>query len=684
MSYQRSIPDISIGVTPRFNFTPGGIHDKFEFWDRELHAGSWVLDLIENGYKVPFVKEPDASEFDNNASVKHNMAVAEEQVKQLLQQGVLRRVSSKPHCVNPLGLVTRIVNGAPKHRLIFDGSRIINDNVAPPGVKLAYLQKALLKISRDHLLGIFDLKSCYFHVKIHASQTTYFGVKLAIDGVPTYMVYDFLPFGLNSAVHCITKIWKPLIAYFQMKNIPISVYIDDGLFSAANADSWNHMREFIWDVLAKAGWTIETDKSDGRDMGSVAKHYLGFVVNTHAMKVFLPSEKVQDLDSLLTDFVKVSECSAKKLAKVLGKVVACIPSHGPLARVCTRSGYRDIQEGVDRRGWSTRVLLSSSTLQELLLFQQVLRSRNGYPILHNLTDLRVDTVFSQPISKIQVLHQARQDYSAVVASDASDFKVACKWLEGDVSGALSFNLTEEEQAFSSGERELLAMLRSFYHFKNVLQIRNVNFIWATDSENLVSFINKRSPKERIHKKITEIYSLCHQMNCTVEPVHLLREDERIQQVDHLSKVKNSDNWSIDDYSFQVLRAQFGFTIDVFADSKNCKLDSFISEFYEPGCFGVDAFACNWPGIAWVCPPTKLLARIAQRVRKSHCEGVILMPNWPASDFYTSFFGDNLTVKQPFQLVKEFNPYIFQNENATNTPLFGVTQFTFFVLYFNTK
>jgi len=81
---------------------------------------------------------------------------------------------------------------------------------------------------------VFDLKSCYFHVRIHPDHTKFFGVKLLLDNQLVYMVYEYLPFGLSSAVHCITKIWKPLIAFFQQQDVPISVYIDDGLFSAAS------------------------------------------------------------------------------------------------------------------------------------------------------------------------------------------------------------------------------------------------------------------------------------------------------------------------------------------------------------------------------------------------------------------------------------------------------------------
>jgi len=131
------------------NFSPEGIHCKADFWEHTLKAGPWVMEIIRHGYKVPFISEPDQDVLPNNASVRDNMEVTEGLIMELLQQGVLKMVSTKPHCVSPLGLVTRVINGEEKHRLIFDGSRLINQYVDPPTVKLAFLQKALLKIHRN-------------------------------------------------------------------------------------------------------------------------------------------------------------------------------------------------------------------------------------------------------------------------------------------------------------------------------------------------------------------------------------------------------------------------------------------------------------------------------------------------------------------------------------------------------
>ena len=47
-------------VTEKKKFIPGGIHlpDSRKFWKTELNPDRWVLDVLEFGYILPFVKLP--------------------------------------------------------------------------------------------------------------------------------------------------------------------------------------------------------------------------------------------------------------------------------------------------------------------------------------------------------------------------------------------------------------------------------------------------------------------------------------------------------------------------------------------------------------------------------------------------------------------------------------------------
>jgi len=154
--------------------------------------------------------------------------------------------------------------------------------------------------------------------------------------------------------------------------------------------------------------------------------------------------------------------------------------------------------------------------------------------------------------------------------------------------------------------------------------------------------------------------------------------------DTLSKTKDTDNWSIDERSFQELQGQFQFDFDVFADKENSKAKGFFSKYYDQDNQGVDAFAMPWKdkGILWVCPPVSELIRTHHRIINGGAQGVLILPKWKTSSFIHLFLDEEGQIKKPYKLIQELHPYIVQNEGATNTALFGITNFPFLALSFN--
>ena len=127
------------------DFVPGGIHspDVQTFWQSTLMASPWVLSILKDGYSIPFVTTPLQYEEPNNASVLRNVTIVQDLLNDMVLKGIVSLVESKPLCVSPLGLVTKMGPEGPKYRLIFDASRCVNLHVNPPRVKLSFLQKAL-------------------------------------------------------------------------------------------------------------------------------------------------------------------------------------------------------------------------------------------------------------------------------------------------------------------------------------------------------------------------------------------------------------------------------------------------------------------------------------------------------------------------------------------------------------
>ncbi|CAG2242657.1 unnamed protein product [Mytilus edulis] len=69
---------------------------------------SFIVDIIENGYKIPLLKEPENMYSKNNKSPLEHSDFVSSAVKELVMGGLVKHVSIMPHIVNPL---TVSVNG---------------------------------------------------------------------------------------------------------------------------------------------------------------------------------------------------------------------------------------------------------------------------------------------------------------------------------------------------------------------------------------------------------------------------------------------------------------------------------------------------------------------------------------------------------------------------------------------
>ena len=674
-------------------FLPGGIHapEAVRVWTL-IGASEWVLKTLKDGYAIPFTEVPGAYEEKNNASALQNMHTVRSIVADMIASGIVEVSRSKPTCISPLGLVsTPKPDGSVKHRLIFDASRWVNLVIPDKPVKLSHLEKALDLTNREDFQTIFDLKSAYYHVGIRKDQQDFLGASITnSDGSTLYFRYKFLPFGLRCAVHCITKIWKPITAFLSSQGIRSSVYIDDGRLLACSQDDAEKNRVFVYNLLKNLGWTIESSKSDSQGESAMVKEYLGFIIDTSNMSVSASSFKLDKVKKHVGSILTAASGSppapvpVKELSSILGKIVALQASHGFLSRVCSRSGYVALESHVVSFGWKGKVLLGENCKRELTFFLQNADARNGSPIHSGLTHVRVDSIVDNPISKGTHAPTFGRTHDLVMVSDASDFKASIYNLHANTSEHLSFALTIEEQGYSSGMRELLAVLKTLQVWKNSpgRPWSNLCVYWMTDSTNVVAFLSKGSSKAHVQDTVFRICLLLQELRISIIPVHLLREDPRIQAADDMSKFRDSDDWSIDDHHILGLIARFGLVTDAFASRANARCERYYTDTFEEGCAGVNAFAQKWDKGMYLCPPIRLLPLVAHEVRRRRCEGIVVLPDWPSSHFFGLFFTKQDCPMEPFCIAQVMFPYIYQNQGASSA-LKGKTDFKFFALYFNT-
>lgn len=607
-------------------------------------------------------------------------------VADMIEKGVVHIVKERPKCTNPLGLVSKLQeDGSLKHRLVLDVSRHVNKFIAVDHVRLSHLDKALEITEPNDLQIVFDLTSAYHHIKIEKSQHKYLGASFEnSDGTVVYFQYGYLPFGISSAVHCITKVWKPLTSFLNANGIRNSIYVDDGRILAKNVEEAREKAIFTYNTITRAGWAIEKSKSDSIHDASFSKKYLGFQINTQDMSVSSPERKLEKAKSSLEDLLGREMTPVKHLASVLGLIISMEPSHGMIARISTRSGYADLAEHTDLFGWKGILQIKDATKAELKFFLAHLSESNGRPIQSTLTSIRLESILTNPRAKRLVLnnHAPRNE---IYVSDASDSKVFVYDLKNPKETVLETKFTEDQKKLGSGVRELLALLWTVKHWE-MQGLRKQRVYWITDSENVVNFIKKGSRRPHVQRIIFELARLVAKAGMDIEPIHLLRSDPRIEVADTGSKRIDSDNWSVDAWSFQKIESLLGeiFNTDLFADHLNARVDRFYSLFYDEKTSGIDAFAQNWneAGNCWISPPVGLLIETHRKILNSKCKGVVVLPIWESATFFPFFFKSPDQSHFPYSILMIWRPYIVQNEDARNTALFGSVPFQFAALKFD--
>ena len=109
---------------------PGHIHgmEFRDFWRHELAPPAFILDAVENGYKIPLMQNPPPARFRHNKSarIKENKKFLDEDIRSLERSKAIRKVKRRPKICNPLQVSHP--EGRRK-RLIMDTSRGLNKYV---------------------------------------------------------------------------------------------------------------------------------------------------------------------------------------------------------------------------------------------------------------------------------------------------------------------------------------------------------------------------------------------------------------------------------------------------------------------------------------------------------------------------------------------------------------------------
>ena len=322
------------------------------------------------------------------------------------------------------------------------------------------------------------------------------------------------------------------------------------------------------------------------------------------MDFFVPETKIKKLASMISNALNQSFTTAKFIARIAGNIISMGIAIGPLTRLFTRQMYKFIES---RLTWHSIKEIDKLTKEELIFWHKNLQNANGFRIKTNKLT------------------------SKIVYSDASGFAYGGFILQRLSNVIAHGYFTEHEMLTSSTNRELLTVKYVMESLGYLLQHESV--LWYSDNFNTARIIEVGSTKPHLQKIALEIFELCLKNDITLHSSWIPRE----LNVTADSKFYDSDNWSIDNETFEYIQQNFDrFTVDRFADNHNTKLPVFNSKYHCPGSASVNAFTTDWSlDFNWLCPPIKLVGKTISHMRFCKSQAVLFVPEWKSS-FYWPF------------------------------------------------
>ena len=136
------------------------LKNNLGFW-RSRSAPDFILSIIENGYRLPFISFPLPVKLRNNKSARLHAAFVDQAVLELVNSGRVRMVKEQPLVVNPLSVSIQPCG----KRFILD-LRHVNKSLIKQSVKYEDWKIAMAYFAKDAYMFSFDLKSGYHHIEI--------------------------------------------------------------------------------------------------------------------------------------------------------------------------------------------------------------------------------------------------------------------------------------------------------------------------------------------------------------------------------------------------------------------------------------------------------------------------------------------------------------------------------------
>ena len=593
-----------------------------KFWEEALEPSSFVLNVIRDGYKLPFLSAPRPCCAKNNQSALRHGGFVEGAISALLRNKFVTELEQPARCCNPLTVAKK-----GKLRLVLD-LRFINPHIELKKFRYENLKMVAELFDEDDYFITFDLTSGYHHIDIHPDYHAYLGFHWEFkSGKIRYFQFTVLPFGLCSAGYVFTKLLRPFVKRWRGKGMKAIVYLDDGVAAQKDKERAKLAGRIIESDLTSAGFFINRKKSNFEPVQS--GKWLGVIIDTRKMSFTVPTEKIKKLKAEIEHTIDSPTCTPKLLARVAGQLAAMQVAIGPLVRLFTRSLYAQIAKSTS---WYDYIRPSQKTVDEMRFWLRSIDDVNGYTFKPYPTTTQI--VFTDASSS---------GYGGYTAHRLQ--KLIC-------SGKFSYSESQQSSTF----REILAVKLVLMSYGKLLKNQAIQI--NMDNYGATRVLQIGSSKDKLQELALEIFQYCLEYNIKLSPEWVPRDLN--QEADALSKIQDSDSWGVDKDCFNYLNNLMGpFTVDRFADDRNAKLACFNSKFYCPGTAHVNAFTADWSyHNNWCSPPVNRIGSTIKHMARCKAMGTLLVPEWKSAYYWPILYPDGVSLAGFVKKAVFVTPYYY--------------------------